>query len=63
MEVKLKLLVLFFVPLLMQKVKKVKSINIQSDCETQAKREQTYPVFLHSVKNYKKVENVNTQND
>ena len=47
----------------MQKVKKVKSINIQSDCETQAKREQTYPVFLHSVKNYKKVENVNTQND
>ena len=29
----------------------------------QAKREQTYPVCLHAVEKYEKMENVNTQND
>ena len=29
----------------------------------QAKIEQTHPVCLHAVEKYKKVENINTQND
>ena len=38
-EVKLNLLVFFFVPLVMSKVSKVESIYyIQSDCETMSKR-------------------------
>ena len=29
----------------------------------QSKREQTYPVCLHAMEKYEKVESVNTQND
>ena len=39
LEVKLKLLVfVFFVPVVMRKVQKVESPNIQSDCETTSKK-------------------------
>ena len=38
-EVKVKLLVFFLVPLVMQKVQKVESVNIQSDWETKRKKE------------------------
>ena len=37
-KVKLKLLVFFFVPLVMQKVQKVGSVNIQSDWKTMSKK-------------------------
>ena len=47
----------------MEKVEKVQSFNIQSDCETTSKREQTYPVCLHAVENYEKVKSANKQND
>ena len=60
MDLKLKLLVFLFVPLKMQKVQKLESINIQSEYETLSKREQTNPVCLHAVEKYEKV---NTQND
>ena len=44
-------LVFFFVPLVVQKVKKVKSVNIQSDCETlREKRTDSSCVFTRSRK-------------
>ena len=62
--VKLKLLVFLFVPLMMQKVRKVESIYyIQSDCKTKNKNSTDSSVYLHSVERYEKVESVNTQND
>ena len=60
LEVKLKLLVFSFVPLVMRKVQKVESVNIQSDCETTSKKR---TLCLHAAGKYEKVESVNTQND
>ena len=56
LEVKIKLLVFFFVPLVMQKVQKVESIYIQSIviAKQQAKREQAHSVYLHVVENVKR---------
>ena len=46
--VKLKLLVFLFVPLMMQKVRKVESIYyIQSDCKTKSKNSTDSSVYLH----------------
>ena len=62
-EVKLKLLVFFLVPLVMQKVQKVESVNIQSDWETKRKKRIDLScVFTHSGKVWKGG-SVNTQND
>ena len=52
-----------FVLLMMWKVQKVESINIQSDCKTISKdRTDFSSVFLHVVEKYEKVDSVNTQN-
>ena len=59
-----KLLVFFFVPLVMQKAQKVESIYyIQSDCKTTSKKSTDPSRVLHAVEKYEKVESVNTQND
>ena len=51
LEVKLKLLVFFFVPIMMQKVQTVESINIKSNCKTTSKkRKDSSCVFTHSGK-------------
>ena len=63
MEVKLKPLFFFFVPLVMQKVQKVESLNLQSDCKTTSKKRTDSSVYLHAVEKYKNMESVNTQND
>ena len=56
-------MVFSFVPLVVQKVQKVESVNIDSDCKTMCKkRTDSSSVFTRSEK-YKKVESVNTQND
>ena len=63
MEVTLKLLGFSPVLSVKQNVQKVKSINIQSDCKTKYRREQTHPMCLHTVEKYENLESINTQND
>ena len=46
------------VSLVMQKVQNTEGINLQSDCKTTS-REQTYPVCLHTMEKYEKVESIN----
>ena len=53
----------FFVPLMMRKMQKVESINMQSDCKTTSrKRAESSCVFTQSGK-VQKVESINTKND
>ena len=47
----------------MQKVQKMGIVNTRLIVKQWAKREQIYPVGLHKVKNYEKVESVNTKDD
>ena len=57
------LLVFSFVPLVMRKVQKMESVNIQTDCETRSK---IRTVCLHAVESrllIHRMEIANTQND
>ena len=47
----------------LSKYKRWKALFHRVIAKQLAKREQTNPVRLHVVEKYKKVENVNTQND
>ena len=47
----------------MQKVQKMGIVNTRLIVKQWAKREQIYPVGLHTVENYEKVESVNTKDD
>ena len=47
----------------LSKYKRLKALLHKVLAKQQAKREQTYPVCLHAVEKYEKVDNVNTQND
>ena len=58
----LKLSVFVFVWLVMQKVQKVESINMQSDCKT-TRKNRADPLCVFKEKKYEKVESVNKQND
>ena len=58
-----KLLLFFFVSLLMKKYKRWKALMHRVIAKQRAKREKTHPVGLPAVEKYEKVESVNTQND
>ena len=47
----------------MQKVQKVESANIRSDCETTSEKRTDSSLCVHTVEKYEKVESINTQND
>ena len=47
----------------LSKYKRWKALLHKVLAKQQAKREQTYPVCLHAVEKYEKVDNINTQND
>ena len=63
LEVKLKLLVFFFVPLRMSKVQRWSALIYRVIAKQRAKRKQTHPVCSHAGEKYAKVESVDTQND
>ena len=64
LEVKSRLLIFSFVPIVMQKVQKVESVNIQNDCKiTCKKRTDSSSMFTRSGKVRKGGDWANTQNN